>query len=105
MTSDGPRPRGFLVTFEGGEGVGKSTQVARLASRLREAGHDVVVTREPGGSPRAEAIRDALLGGGAKIFGSFAEAVLFAAARADHVERVIAPALRRGAVVLCDRFV
>ena len=97
--------RGLFVTFEGGEGVGKSTQVARLAERLRRSrGGEVVVTREPGGTPRAERIRAALLGGGAKSHGPLAEALLFAAARLDHLDALIRPALARGAVVLCDRF-
>lgn len=96
---------GLFITFEGGEGTGKSTQVRRLAARLRQAGLEVLTTREPGGSPRAEAIRTLLLSGRAKPFGVFAETVLFAAARADHVETSIRPALEAGAAVLCDRFV
>ncbi len=96
---------GRLVTFEGGEGVGKSTQIRRLADRLKELGQDVVVTREPGGSPRAERLRETLLSGGAKAFGTFAETALIASARADHVDRVIRPAIQRGAIVLCDRYV
>jgi dTMP kinase len=96
--------RGYFVTFEGGEGVGKSTQVERLRERLATLGADVVVTREPGGSPKAEAIRTTVLGGHAKPFGPFAEAVLFSAARADHLDALIRPALARGAYVLCDRF-
>ncbi|MDR4306964.1 dTMP kinase [Chelatococcus sambhunathii] len=96
---------GRFVTFEGGEGVGKSTQIRRLAERLRDLAHDVVLTREPGGSPRAERLRETLLSGGAKRFGTFAETTLIASARADHVDRVIRPALQRGAIVLCDRYV
>lgn len=96
---------GRFITFEGGEGVGKSTQVRRLAAKLRELGRDVILTREPGGSPRAEALRETLLGGRAKRFGTLAETVLVASARADHVDRVIRPALARGDVVLCDRFI
>lgn len=96
--------RGRFLTFEGGEGVGKSTQARRLAARLRAQGLDVVETREPGGSPRAEALRSVLLSGAAKPLGAFAETVLIAAARADHVDAVIRPALERGAWVLCDRF-
>ncbi|TNM64742.1 dTMP kinase [Aliirhizobium smilacinae] len=96
---------GIFITFEGGEGVGKSTQIRRLADRLRRAGHDVLVTREPGGSPGAEAVRHVLLSGAAEAFGVRMEAILFAAARNDHVEEVIRPALETGAVVLCDRFV
>jgi dTMP kinase len=97
--------RGFFITFEGGEGAGKSTQITRLATRLRVARHEVVVTREPGGSPGAEAVRHVLLSGAAEPFGSKMEAILFAAARSDHVEQVIRPAISRGAVVLCDRFI
>ncbi|MBX3577921.1 MAG: dTMP kinase [Rhizobiaceae bacterium] len=96
--------RGFFITFEGGEGAGKSTQIHRLADRLRGAGHEVVVTREPGGSAGAEAVRHVLLSGAAEPFGPMMEAVLFAAARSDHVEQVIRPAVDRGAIVLCDRF-
>lgn len=99
-----PAAPGFFVTFEGGEGAGKSTQIVRLAEKLREAGFDVVVTREPGGSPGAEAVRHVLLSGAAEPFGPAMEAILFAAARSDHVEQVIRPAVERGAIVLCDRF-
>ncbi|MBS7699251.1 MULTISPECIES: dTMP kinase [unclassified Chelatococcus] len=94
-----------FITFEGGEGAGKSTQIKRLAARLQGAGVDVVMTREPGGSPKAEQIRALLLAGAAKRFGTLAEAVLFSAARIDHIDTLIAPALRRGTWVLCDRFV
>jgi dTMP kinase len=97
--------RGLFVTFEGGEGAGKSTQIRMLADQLRAAGHEVLVTREPGGSPGAEAIRHVVLSGAAEPFGPEMEAVLFAAARADHIDRTIRPALERGAIVLCDRFV
>lgn len=93
-----------FVTFEGGEGAGKTTQIAHLAERLRAGGFDVVTTREPGGSPYAERLRSAILSGEAKALGPFAEALLFARARRDHVEATIRPALGRGAVVLCDRF-
>jgi dTMP kinase len=96
--------RGRFVTFEGGEGAGKSTQIARLADRLSAEGVRVVCTREPGGTPGAEAVRRVLLAGGARRFGPAAEAMLFAAARADHVDRLIRPALSSGAWVLCDRF-
>jgi dTMP kinase len=95
---------GLFVSFEGGEGAGKSTQIRRLAERLRELGHDVLVTREPGGSPGAESVRHVLLSGAAEMFGTRMEAILFAAARNDHVEEVIRPALARGTIVLCDRF-
>jgi dTMP kinase len=95
---------GLFVTFEGGEGAGKSTQIRRLAESLRARGHDVLLTREPGGSPGAEAVRHVLLSGAAEAFGTRMEAVLFAAARNDHVEEVIRPALVGGRVVLCDRF-
>ena len=97
--------RGIFITFEGGEGAGKSTQIARLAGSLREMGHEVVLTREPGGSPGAEAVRHVVLSGAAEPFGPAMEAILFAAARADHVDQVIRPAVERGAIVLCDRFV
>lgn len=93
-----------FITFEGGEGAGKTTQIARLAERLRARGEAVVTTREPGGSPRAEALRAAILSGEGKALGPFAEALLFAAARRDHLDETIRPALARGAIVLCDRF-
>lgn len=96
--------RGFFITFEGGEGAGKSTQIARLATKLRGRDYEVRVTREPGGSPGAEAIRHVLLSGAAEPFGPTMEALLFAAARSDHVEQVIRPAVESGAIVLCDRF-
>lgn len=95
----------MFITFEGGEGAGKSTQIRALAEALRGAGHDVLVTREPGGSPGAEAVRHVLLSGAAEPFGPAMEAMLFAAARGDHVEQVIRPAVEKGAIVLCDRFV
>ena len=97
-------PRGFFITFEGGEGAGKSTQIRLLADALRGDSHDVLVTREPGGSPGAEAVRHVLLSGAAEPFGPKVEALLFAAARSDHVEQVIRPAVEAGRVVLCDRF-
>jgi dTMP kinase len=96
--------QGFFISFEGGEGAGKSTQIRRLADRLAAAGHDVIVTREPGGSPGAEAIRDLLVNGSADRWSPVTESLLMYAARRDHVERVIRPALARGAVVLCDRY-
>lgn len=95
---------GLFVTFEGGEGAGKSTQIRLLADRLRARGLTVLVTREPGGSKGAEAVRHVLLSGAAEAFGTRMEAILFAAARSDHVEEVIRPALAAGTVVLCDRF-
>ena len=95
---------GRFITFEGGEGVGKSTQIHRLANVLRRRGHDVLVTREPGGSLGAEAVRHVLLSGAAEEFGVRMEAMLFAAARSDHIEEVIRPAVAEGTVVLCDRF-
>lgn len=96
--------KGRFITFEGGEGVGKSTQLARLAAHLRACGLEVTTTREPGGTPRAEALRKVLLSGRIAPLGPLAEAALFAAARIDHVQNLIAPALARGAFVLCDRF-
>ncbi|MEZ5927189.1 MAG: dTMP kinase [Parvularculaceae bacterium] len=105
MTGAAPNERrGPFITFEGGDGVGKSTQIARLAVRLRAAGREVVVTREPGGSPGAEAIRALLVQGAADRWSARTEALLMFAARADHLERTINPARARGAVVLCDRF-
>ena len=92
------------MTFEGGEGAGKSTQIRRLAARLSGSGYDVATTREPGGSPGAEAIRHILLSGAAEPFGPAMEAILFAAARSDHVEQFIRPAVEGGKIVLCDRF-
>lgn len=103
-TSPRPTRKGRFVTFEGGEGAGKSSQVAHLAERLRGRGLGVVVTREPGGSPGAECVRHVLLAGAGEVFGPLAEACLFAAARADHVDVTIRPALKRGAWVVCDRF-
>jgi dTMP kinase len=96
---------GRFITLEGGEGVGKSTQAALLADALRARGIEVVVTREPGGTPGAEAIRELLLTGSEDRWSARAEALLFAAARADHVEKVIRPALDRGDWVICDRFI
>ena len=96
--------RGRFITFEGGEGTGKSTQVRRLTARLRERGLDVVATREPGGSPGAEAIRDLVLKGEADRWSPTTETLLMYGARRDHIERTILPALERGAWVVCDRF-
>jgi dTMP kinase len=95
---------GRFIAFEGGEGAGKSTQARLLAEALRRRGVEVVVTREPGGTAGAEAIRALLLSTEGEGWGARAEALLFAAARADHVERLIRPALARGAWVICDRF-
>ncbi|MDQ0392949.1 dTMP kinase [Labrys monachus] len=97
--------RGRFITFEGGEGVGKSTQIRRLAENLAGAGVDALITREPGGSPHAEMLREVLLSGGARQFGPLAETILFNAARDDHLEVTIRPALAAGRWVLCDRFV
>jgi dTMP kinase len=97
--------RGKFITLEGGEGVGKSTQVTALAEALRERGIDVLVTREPGGSEGAERIRELLLAGPEERWGARAEVLLFGAARADHVEKTIAPALEAGRWVLSDRFI
>jgi dTMP kinase len=96
--------RGKFITFEGGEGTGKSTQAAVLALRLESYGLGVQLTREPGGSPGAEIIRHVLLTGAAKPLGADVEAMLFAAARDDHVQCTILPALRSGKWVVCDRF-
>ena len=96
--------RGKFITFEGGEGTGKSTQAAMLALRLESLGLRVLLTREPGGSPGAEIIRHVLLSGAAKPLGPEAEAMLFAAARDDHVRCTILPALEVGHWVICDRF-
>lgn len=96
--------RGRFVTFEGGEGAGKSTQIRLLAERLRGQGIDIVQTREPGGSPLAEKLRALLLSGAVADKGPLAEAILFSAARADHVDRLIRPALAAGRWVLSDRF-
>ena len=96
--------RGLFITFEGGEGAGKSTQIKRLAETLRQRGLEVLITREPGGSPGAEAVRHVLLSGAAEPLGHDMEALLFAAARSDHVEQVIRPAVASGTIVLSDRF-
>lgn len=96
---------GRFISLEGGEGVGKSTQAKALAAGLRAHGLDVVETREPGGSPGAEAIRKLLLEGEVDRWTAETEALLFAAARSDHVARTIRPALAAGKWVLCDRFV
>ena len=97
--------RGRFISLEGGEGVGKSTQLKALAAALRERGLDVLMTGEPGGRAGGERIRDLLLGVSEDRWGPRAEALLFAAARADHVARTIRPALEKGQWVLCDRFI
>lgn len=96
---------GRFITLEGGEGVGKSTQIRALSSALNAQGIEVVATREPGGSAGAEAIRTLLMEGADDRWNARSEALLFAAARADHVARTIRPGLERGAWVVCDRFV
>ena len=97
--------RGRFITLEGGEGAGKSTLARALGERLEQAGHRVVLTREPGGSPKAEAIREMILSGQIKPHGAFAEALMFSAARIDHIAALIGPALARGDWVVCDRFI
>jgi dTMP kinase len=99
-----PVAQGRFITLEGGEGAGKSTQLQRLAARLRGVGKGVVATREPGGSPGAEAIRALLVTGGADRWSATSETLLMYAARRDHIERTIAPALERGDWVISDRF-
>ena len=99
-----PSGRGKFITFEGGEGSGKSTQIKKLAERLAAAKLRAIVTREPGGSPGAEIMRHLVLSGMGKLLGPDAETLLFAAARDDHVRTVIQPALGQGTWVLCDRF-
>lgn len=96
--------QGLFITLEGGEGGGKSTQCRILKMRLEEAGHDVVVTREPGGTPEAEKIRNLLVDRGGGDWSPQAETMLFFAARAMHVRDLIGPALQAGKTVLCDRF-
>lgn len=97
--------RGHFITFEGGEGSGKSTHAATLAAHLKSLGIEVVLTREPGGSPGAEIIRHIILSGIAKPLGAETEAILFAAARDDHINNTIRPALAAGKWVVCDRFI
>src|SRR5947207_7183687 len=99
-----PSGRGKFISFEGGEGSGKSTQIKLLAQRLEAAKLRAILTREPGGSPGAEIIRHLVLSGMGKLLGPEAETLLFAAARDDHVRTVIEPALSQGTWVLCDRF-
>jgi dTMP kinase len=96
--------RGTFISVEGGEGVGKSTQISALATKIRECGHDVIITREPGGTEGAEVIRQLLLGGSANRWEPRTEALLFAASRSDHVARLIEPALQSGKWVIADRY-
>ena len=96
--------KSLFITFEGIDGSGKSTQVKRLADHLRTRGRDVVETREPGGSPGAEEIRSLVLQGDPERWSAETEILLFTAARRDHLERVIEPALAEGKIILCDRF-
>ena len=102
MTTD--HPRGAFITFEGGEGTGKTTQIARLADHLRTQGHDVVTTREPGGAPGADSIRSLLVSGATDKWDPLSECLLLFAARREHLAKTIWPALDQGAWVLCDRF-
>src|SRR5580658_5942509 len=104
IAANRPSNRGLFITFEGGEGSGKSTQIKILADRLAAAKLRAIVTREPGGSPGAEIMRHLVLSGMGKLLGAEAETLLFAAARDDHVRSVIEPALKQGIWVLCDRF-
>jgi dTMP kinase len=97
--------KGHFITLEGGEGAGKSTLARALAAKLAKAGVTVRTTREPGGSPKAEAIRETILAGRVRGYGPFAEALMFSAARIDHIDNLIRPALDRGEWVICDRFV
>jgi len=97
--------RGRFITLEGGEGAGKSTLARALSERLDAAGFTARTTREPGGSPKAEAIREMILAGQARDYGPFAEALMFSAARIDHIDSLIRPALERGEWVICDRFI
>lgn len=96
---------GRFITLEGVEGCGKSTQIERLGAYLREQGHDVLITREPGGTPVAEAVRELVLSSGYTAMSVQTELLLYAAARADHVHQVVIPGLAAGKVVLCDRFI
>ncbi|MGL4729326.1 MAG: dTMP kinase [Bosea sp. (in: a-proteobacteria)] len=96
--------QGVFITLEGGEGVGKSTLAKGLAAHFTKAGREVLLTREPGGTPLAEELRDVILKGEAKKAGPFAEAMLFSAARIDHIDKLIRPSLNAGRIVICDRF-
>lgn len=100
----GERGRGAFITLEGIEGAGKSTQVDHMVHKFSRADTDVIATREPGGSPRAEILRNILLSGTIRPLGPVAEAILFAAARIDHIDTTIEPALVSGTFVVCDRF-
>lgn len=104
MRRQGVAKRGVFITLEGIEGCGKSSQAVRLAERLRQGGHPVVETREPGGTPLAERIREILLGSSTEPVAPECEAHLILASRSQHVAQVILPALARGAIVVCDRF-
>lgn len=105
MSGAGSGPKGCFITLEGIDGSGKSTQARLLADRLEARGFDVVLTREPGGSPGAEEIRALVLEGDPDRWSAETELLLFTAARRDHLERTIRPALEAGKVVICDRFV
>ena len=104
MNTEPSARRGTFISFEGIDGSGKSTQIQRLANYLRANGHDVVLTREPGGSDGAEEIRALVLQGNPDRWSAHTEILLFTAARRDHLERTILPALEAGKIVLCDRF-
>lgn len=104
VSSDAPTGRGLFVVFEGGDGAGKSTQVGRLVDALRAEGHDTLRTREPGGTPLGERVRELVLDPAHGPVDARAEALLFAAARAAHVAQLIRPALAAGRTVVCDRF-
>lgn len=97
--------KGRFITLEGGEGAGKSTLARTLAERLVRAGFPARITREPGGSVKAETIRELILAGRVRAYGAFAEALMFSAARIDHIDSLIRPALERGEWVICDRFI
>ena len=99
-----PNNGAFFITIEGGEGAGKSSQIELLEKKFIELGYKVIVTREPGGTAGAEAVRHVLLSGAAEHLGPDMEAILFSAARSDHVDNVIEPALKKNQIVICDRF-
>jgi len=104
MIGDNIDKKSLFITFEGCDGAGKSSQINALKNKIQKLHYDLVLTREPGGTAGAEAIRHVILSGNAESLGAEMEAMLFAAARSDHVDRVIRPALRAGKIVLCDRF-